>query len=330
MTDRDRRMKRWLDAEGYRDYRLQAATEDASFRRYLRLYAGGETRIVMDAPPAQERCEPFVEIAAKLRDAGLSAPRVDAADFDQGFLLLEDFGDTPYLSVLTAASEAKLYGDALKALALMQTRIDGARFADYDAAMLETEMELFREWFLGGLLGIELDHGQRQLWRDTRQCLLESALSQPRVFVHRDYHSRNLMLLDRGNPGILDFQGAMHGPLCYDLVSLLRDCYIGWPAERVERLALDYLDSARAAGLTDAAPGQFLTWFDRIGAQRQLKAIGIFSRLRLRDGKAGYIADIPRTFAYLRDLAARDASLSSLAALFDGLGLSARVAALAS
>ena len=329
MSDRDRRLERWLDGLGYRGYRLAPASADASFRRYLRLEAGGETRIVMDAPPAQEPCAPFVEIAAKLRAAGLSAPRIDAADLEQGFLLLEDFGDTPYLAALTPATEAALYGDALAALATMQTRIGGEDLPAYDAAMLATECDLFRDWFLLRLLGIDLDAGARALWREARSRLVESALAQPVVFVHRDYHSRNLMVLARGNPGILDFQGAVRGPLCYDLVSLLRDCYIAWPPARVERLALDYLATARAAGLTSTAPAPFLRWFDRMGAQRHLKAIGIFARLKLRDGKDGYIGDIPRTFGYLRAVTERDVGLAALSTLFERVGLGARVARLA-
>ena len=187
-------------------------------------------------------------------------------------------------------------------------------------------MDLFHDWFLGELLAIELDAAQRETWLACRQTLVDNALEQPRVFVHRDYHSRNLMKIARRNPGILDFQDAVNGPITYDLVSLLRDCYIAWPPPRVEALALDYYQAARANGLLEVDGDRFLRWFDLMGVQRHLKAIGIFSRLEIRDGKSGYLKDIPRTLEYVRQACAAHGSLDGLAALVEDFDLARRAA----
>jgi hypothetical protein len=321
MDDRSSQLNRWLAGLGYRDFRLSPASEDASFRRYLRLEAAGQSLIVMDAPPELEPCDQFIKVAGMLRDAGLSAPELLARDLEQGFLLLADFGALDYLSQLHDETEASLYRDALAALLVMQTRIDGGDLPPYDAALLCREMDLFHDWFLGELLGLELDQAQHEAWQSSRQVLVDNALEQPRVFVHRDYHSRNLMKIPRRNPGILDFQDAVHGPVTYDLVSLLRDCYIAWPPARVEALALDYYQAARANGLLEVDSGQFLRWFDLMGAQRHLKAIGIFSRLKIRDRKPGYLKDIPRTLEYLCRVSAAREPLAGLAALVEQLDL---------
>ena len=330
MDDRLPSINRWLEAEGYRDYRLDPASEDASFRRYLRLQADGESLIVMDAPPELEPCDQFVKVAQMLRGAGLNAPEVKSWEQQQGFLLLSDFGSRDYLSELDDNSVAQLYGDALDALLVMQTRIDPADLPPYDDALLYREMGLFHDWFLGELLDIALDSAQQEAWQSAMRKLADNSHAQPQVFVHRDYHSRNLMRLERENPGILDFQDAVRGPVTYDLVSLLRDCYIAWPAERVRQFASHYHAAVRAAGLVDVDAGQFLHWFDLTGIQRHLKAIGIFSRLKIRDGKSGYLGDIPRTFRYLRDVSAARGSMAGLVELIDQLDLDARVAALGS
>ena len=329
MSDRSKQLSSWLEQLGYRDFRLEPASEDASFRSYLRLTAAGESLIVMDAPPEREPCDQFVKVAGKLRGAGLNAPEIKARDMKRGFLLLTDFGSEDYLSRLSPETEASMYADALAALGRMQTQIDASDLPPYDEKLLRTEMSLFHDWFLGRFLGLELDREQQASWRAAQDLLVDNALAQPRVFVHRDYHSRNLMKLERDNPGILDFQDAVIGPVTYDLVSLLRDCYVAWPAARVERLALDYHEFARDAGLVDVDPAQFLAWFDLMGAQRHLKAIGIFARLNLRDGKPGYLRDIPRTLDYLYRVASAHAALAGLAGLIGELELTPRAAALA-
>jgi len=328
MLDRSIQLNQWLEQLGYRDYRLSAASEDASFRSYLRLECGKDSFIVMDAPPQQEPCDQFIAVAHKLRDAGLNAPEIIATNLAEGFLLLTDFGGKDYLSQLDPKTEGALYADALAALLKMQAGIDARDLPDYDEVLLQREMDLFHDWFLVKLLGVELDASQQASWQRVKQALVENALVQPRVFVHRDYHSRNLMKLRRDNPGILDFQDAVHGPVTYDLVSLLRDCYVAWPVARVEQLVLDYYESARDTGLVDVDAARFKRWFDLMGIQRHLKAIGIFSRLNIRDGKPDYLKDIPRTLEYLRQVSAAEAPMARLSALIDQLQLQPRMGAL--
>jgi len=327
MIDRSTQLNRWLDQLGYRDYRLSPASEDASFRSYLRLETDAESLIIMDAPPDREPCDQFIAVAHKLRNAGLNAPEIIAQNPTEGFLVLTDFGGRDYLSQLGPDSEASLYGDALAALLLMQTRIDAADLPPYDATLLNREMDLFHDWFLGKLLGISLDQEQQSIWQSIKQSLIENALAQPQVFVHRDFHSRNLMKLETHNPGILDFQDAVKGPVTYDLVSLLRDCYVNWPQTRVEQLALDYYEIARGNDLIDVEVAQFMRWFNLMGIQRHLKAIGIFSRLKIRDGKAGYLKDIPRTLEYVRQVSADDMSMAGLFSIIEELDLNSRIAA---
>ena len=326
MSDRSTQLNRWLVQLGYQDFRLSPASKDASFRSYLRLETDAESLIIMDAPPDREPCDQFIAVARKLRDAGLSAPEIIAQNPAEGFLVLTDFGGRDYLSQLSPESEASLYGDALAALLLMQTRIDAADLPFYDVTLLNREMDLFHDWFLGKLLGISLDQEQQSIWQSIKQTLIENALAQPQVFVHRDYHSRNLMKLETRNPGILDFQDAVKGPITYDLVSLLRDCYIDWPLARVEQLALDYYEIARANDLLDVDAAQFMHWFNLMGTQRHLKAIGIFSRLKIRDGKPGYLQDIPRTLEYVRQVSADEMSLAGLFAIIEKHGLKSRIA----
>jgi aminoglycoside/choline kinase family phosphotransferase len=291
------------------------ASSDASFRRYFRVRHEGTSHIVMDAPPDKEDCRPFIAVANALCELGLQAPRVLETDLEQGFLLLTDLGSRQYLVELHETSVGYLYSDALDALQRLQ--LGGDPGTDllplYDAALLHREMELFREWFLERHLGLALQDEEHRVLNETFACLCDSALEQPRVWVHRDYHSRNLMVTAQDNPGVLDFQDAVVGPVTYDLVSLLRDCYIAWPRERVESWALDHRDRLQAlgmAGVADAA--RFLRWFDLMGVQRHLKAIGIFARLNSRDGKPGYLRDIPRTLGYVLAVAERYSELDDL------------------
>ena len=328
--DRLQSLKLWLEQQGLHVGELRPASEDASFRRYFRVPdRDGVMRVVMDAPPEREPLDDFIEIDRRLCDAGLSAPQILAIDRRQGFLLMEDFGDEHYLDVLDEQTAPALYGDALEAIRIMQDRVPAKDLPPYDETLLRNEMALFREWFIEGLLGLRLDARQQEYWNQTTDLLVQSALEQPRAFVHRDYHSRNLMRIPprpgRPNPGILDFQDAVLGPVTYDPVSLLRDCYIAWPRARVEAWLLDHLERARGEVLSGIEPRQFLSWFDLMGAQRQLKAIGIFARLKLRDGKPGYLGDIPRTLGYLQELTARDERLGGLQRLIGELQLADRI-----
>jgi hypothetical protein len=243
-------------------------------------------------------------------------------------LLLTDFGNRAYLSVLDSKSEGRLYADALAALLKMQTAIECDDLPVYDEHLLSQEMDLFRDCFLKDLLNIELDQNLLMQWDSIKKSLTQNALGQPQVFVHRDYHSRNLMKLDKHNPGILDFQDAVKGPVTYDLVSLLRDCYIAWPPVRVDQLALDFYKIARVNKLVDVKPAKFLHWFNLMGIQRHLKAIGIFARLKLRDAKDGYLKDIPRTLEYIEQVSAEENSMIGLHTLISELNLKSRVKSL--
>ena len=259
----------------------------------------------MDAPPEKEDCQPFVDIAKVLGQAGLNTPRIIAQDLEQGFLLLSDLGSRLFLGELNDDSVELLYGDALNSLQQLQKiPHNSLPLPNYSADLLQQEMMLFHDWFLKQHLAIELSKEERAVLFDAFETLTESALEQPQVWVHRDYHSRNLMVLDKESPGILDFQDAVIGPVTYDLVSLLRDCYIAWPRERVEAWVTTYYQSCDT-DLGGVSGTQFLRWFDLMGVQRHLKAIGIFARLNIRDGKSGYLGDIPRTLAYVREVCGR-------------------------
>ncbi|MGB5064324.1 MAG: phosphotransferase [Candidatus Competibacter sp.] len=316
MSDREHLLLEWLNTVlPAAPDRMAPASSDASFRRYFRVWYDGQTRIVMDAPPDKEDCRPFVAIGQAMRGLGLNVPEVLAGDLDQGLLLLTDLGNRQYLAELNERSVSGLYDDALAALACLQTGgdPDAPLLPLYDSALLHREMDLFRDWFLERLLGLELCMDERQTLDQTFALLADNALEQPRVWVHRDYHSRNLMVTDPLNPGVLDFQDAVVGAVTYDLVSLLRDCYIAWPREQVERWVLDYRARLRALGMNGLDDtGQFLRWFDLMGVQRHLKAIGIFARLNLRDGKTGYLRDIPRTLSYVLEVASRYTELAGL------------------
>lgn len=306
----------WLSQVlGQNDIKLAPASADASFRRYFRATFNGQQRIVMDAPPTHEDCRPFIQVSAMLAAMGLNVPVVLEKDLEKGFLLLTDLGSLTYLQALAEADNnialaRTLYADAIHSLIVMQScSADLAVLPDYDRTLLMQEMALFRDWYLGKHLQYALSEKENAVLDNAFALLADSALSQPQVMVHRDYHSRNLMFdaaRPAQNPGILDFQDAVVGAVTYDLVSLLRDCYIVWPREQVKQWLEDYYKQARAAAVLDSSIRieQFLVWFDWMGIQRHLKASGIFARLNYRDGKPGYLEDIPRTLNYIIDVAA--------------------------
>ncbi|MEA3149507.1 MAG: N-acetylmuramate 1-kinase [Gammaproteobacteria bacterium] len=297
-------LTRWVvDILGFAQSRIEPASADASFRRYFRVTRGADTYIVMDAPPDKENIAPFVGVARTLAGMGLNVPIVLARDELQGFLLLSDLGSRPYLDELTAQRQVdRLYADALRALVTMQTANDAAarKLPPYDRALLLREMALLPEWFLGKHLGLTLSHGERALLDRSFEVLVQAALEQPTAFVHRDYHSRNLLVCEDANPGILDFQDAVYGPVTYDAVSLLKDCYIAWPPERVHAWVLGYRRQLAAAGFALPGEAPFVRWFDLMGLQRHIKVLGIFARLFYRDGKAAYLKDLPRVLDYTR------------------------------
>ncbi|WP_294947982.1 phosphotransferase [Sulfurivirga sp.] len=273
------------------------ASSDASFRRYFRIEIGERTFIVMDAPPEQEQTEPFVRIAGWLREMGLNAPEVFAWNREEGFVLLSDLGTVDYQQALNEETADALYRDALMALVRMQQAGDGYvdQLSTYDMRLLQEEMALFADWLVERHLSLDTP----DWWPETTAALSESALAQPQVFVHRDYHSRNLMVSDP-NPGLLDFQDAVRGPLTYDAASLLRDCYVRWPAEQVDIWRKQYFDQLVQVGLQRPEDWRgFVRAFDLMGIQRHLKAAGIFARLWHRDGKSRYLADVPNTLRYI-------------------------------
>jgi aminoglycoside/choline kinase family phosphotransferase len=282
---------------------LAPASADASFRRYWRFAYEGRTLIAVDAPPPHEDSARFARLARAFRSAGLNAPEVLAEEHARGFLVVSDLGTTTYLQALTPLNADQLYGDAMASLVRLQRGLATADLPPYDADLLQRELALFRDWLLEALLGLTLSAPEVRILDELAAWLVESALAQPRVAVHRDYHSRNLMVAEHGAPGVLDLQDAVSGPLTYDLVSLLKDCYIAWPRDRVLGWVSSYADQARVSGV--ALPpdeAQLVRWFDLMGAQRHLKAAGIFARLKVRDGRAGYLADLPRTLRYLVEL----------------------------
>ena len=302
-------LTRWVvDTLGFADSRIEPASADASFRRYFRVTRGGDTHIVMDAPPDKEDLVPFVNVARLLAGMGLNVPIVLAREAVQGFLLLSDLGSSQYLDELRADRQVdRLYGDALRALVTLQTADDAAarRLPPYDQALLTREMELMPEWFLNRHLDLTVDAAERAMLRRVFDILACAALAQPQCLVHRDYHSRNLLLCEAANPGILDFQDAVYGPVTYDAVSLLKDCYIAWPRERVRGWVLEHRRLLLAAGFAvDGDADTFCRWFDLMGLQRHIKVLGIFARLFHRDGKPGYLKDLPRVLDYVREAAA--------------------------
>lgn len=319
MPERGALLNDWLTAVlGSSDFALEPASGDASFRRYWRVRSGDASFVTMDAPPGQEDTARFVRLAGLFRDIGLNAPKVHARESEQGFLLLDDLGTRLYLDVLDADNADRLYGDALGALAVIQACGPLEGLPEYDEPLLRRELEIFGEWLIGRHLGLVLSTQQQAGIARAFDVLVRSALDQPRVCVHRDYHSRNLMVTEPPSPGILDFQDAVVGPVTYDLVSLLRDCYIAWPTEQVQSWAWGYFQLAVQSGiLRPEDETRFQRWFDLMGAQRHLKAAGIFARLKERDGKAGYLADIPRTLGYLLEIAPAYPELDALAELIE-------------
>jgi len=300
---------------------LRPASSDASFRRYFRIDGpDGASYIVMDAPPPQEDVRPFLHVAELFGATGVSVPAVIERDIERGFLLLSDLGSTTYLQLLTPDNAHKLYLDAIAALVQIQRHSQPDVLPEYDRALLQRELTLFPEWYVAKHLGVTMSEKQNAALQQVFDILLANNLAQPQVYVHRDYHSRNLMVLADGNPGILDFQDAVYGPITYDLVSLLRDAYVQWDEEIVLDWAIRYWELARKAGLpVNPDIDAFYRDFEFMGLQRHLKVLGIFARLYHRDGKDGYLKDLPLVMEYTRKVAYRYKELAPLVKLLDEL-----------
>lgn len=323
--DRKNQLETWLkEVLPAQAFTLTTASADASFRRYFRVhltnaFKGHQTFITMDAPPPQEDCTPFVNVANLFLAAGLNVPQVLAQDLTNGFLLLTDLGDDTYLSALNPSSAQKLYGDATDALIKLQLASKPNVLPNYDAALLTREMQLFPDWYVAKHLKFELNAEQHTALNHTFEVLNKNILAQGQVYVHRDYHSRNLMVCEN-NPGVLDFQDAVYGAITYDLVSLLKDAYIQWDEEQIIDWAVRYWEKARKSKLpvpTDFS--EFYRDFEWMGAQRHIKVLGIFARLSHRDGKDGYLKDMPLVLLYLRKVCERYVELRPMLRLLDAL-----------
>lgn len=320
--NRDQELQRWLERQLVgQPFALSPASADASFRRYFRVTQTDPVRslIVMDAPPEHEDCRPWLTVAECFREARVHVPEVIAADIEQGFILMSDLGDTTYLQALTPDNAAHLYADALGSLLALQQRSRPGVLPDYTRERLLAEVRLFDQWFVERHKGITLDAAQTTGLHALYDQIITVNLSEPRVFVHRDYHSRNLMHCPgQGNPGIIDFQDAVYGPMSYDLVSLFKDAYIDWEEEFVLDLLIRYWEAARQLELPVPQDfADFLRAYEWMGVQRHLKVLGIFARLHYRDGKNGYLQDMPRVMTHLRKTSARYRELKPLLKLLD-------------
>jgi len=329
MPDQDVRLQQlkvWLDEQLSEHFAVQgwgsippatltAASSDASFRRYFRWSAEGRSFIVMDAPPPQENCKPFVEIAALLKKSSIHVPEILAEDLERGFLLLSDLGNQTYLDVITTGNADSLFADAIEALLAFQQLPMDTVLPHYDQALLHRELQLFPDWYVARELGHDLTSQQQAMWARVSAVLIDSALAQPKVLVHRDFMPRNLML-SSPNPGVLDFQDAVYGPITYDITCLFKDAFLSWPEERVLAWLKGYWIQAREEGLpVHADVEDFLRASDLMGVQRHLKVIGIFARICHRDGKPRYLADVPRFFAYIESVVSRRPELAELGVL---------------
>ena len=308
-------------------FTVTPASADASFRSYWRIRAGEETWVAMDAPPDKENIAPWLDIGARLHAAGLHTPQVHAVDHARGFILMEDLGNRTYLPELNPDTADALYGDALDALLTMQTRVSPYGLPAFDETFLTMELELMPTWFLERHLGYTPSCEEWDVIEPAFRLIIDAARAQPQVFMHRDFHSRNLMIAERDSPGmiapgllspgIIDFQGAVLGPIAYDLASLLRDCYIAWPVEQVDAWVEHYRQRLVDAGATAAGGAQFRRWFDLTGLQRHIKVLGLFCRLNYRDGKAAYLNDLPLVLDYVLSVAKLYPELETFAALIE-------------
>jgi N-acetylmuramate 1-kinase len=319
-VDRKQELEQWLgNVLVKKTFTLSTASADASFRRYFRVHLGDKSLIAMDAPPQQENCQLFVDIAKLFLNCGLHVPEIIAQDLEQGFLLLSDLGDETYSSKLTIDNAQSLYGDASHALIKLQLASKPNVLPNYDAALLMREMQLFPDWYIGKHLGLQLDDAQQEVLQKTFATLIDNILGQAQVYVHRDYHSRNLMVCEN-NPGVLDFQDAVYGAITYDLVSLLKDAYIGWEEAEMMDWVVRYWDAARKADLPVPRDfSEFYRDFEWMGAQRHIKVLGIFARLSHRDGKDGYLKNMPLVMDYLRRVCGRYLELRPMLKLLNTL-----------
>ena len=293
------KIREWLNSTPYKDYKIEVASADASFRKYYRLVGEHDTFLLMDSSLEKSSLEPFIRVTEKLLRVDINAPKILEQNLKEGFLIIEDFGNTHYLNVLNHDNFKTLYSKSIDTIITMQ-KTDITGLPAYDKAFLHSEMDLMQEWYFKKLLKKNLSKDHIEILKNTLEKISDVVLSQPQgVFVHRDFHSRNIMLTSEDEIGVIDYQDAMHGAITYDLVSLLKDCYIEFDREEIIKLVLEFRDKS---GLK-TSDGEFIKWFDFMGMQRHIKVLGIFSRLYIRDEKNGYLKDIPLTLQYLFDTA---------------------------
>lgn len=303
------KIQEWLTKTPYKDYKLTVASADASFRKYYRLTLDEKTVLLMDSSLEKDSLAPFLDVTQRLLKLKIKAPKILEKNIEDGFLIIEDFGNTHYLNILDETNFEKLYLDAIDVIVEMQ-KADVKDLPLYDRAFLHFEMDLMQEWYIEKFHRITLDENQKEILENSLKLISNVVLSQPQnVFVHRDFHSRNILLTPQNELGIIDYQDAMNGAITYDLVSLLKDCYIEFEREKIEKLALKFRDKL-ALDISDA---EFIKWFDFMGLQRHIKVLGVFSRLYLRDGKNGYLNDIPLVLKYVTQTALRYKETKNLA-----------------
>ncbi|QOY52089.1 aminoglycoside phosphotransferase family protein [Candidatus Sulfurimonas baltica] len=303
------KIKEWLSTSKYKNHKLEIASADASFRKYYRLSKDNESVLLMDSSLEKESLKPFLDVTQRLLHVGVNAPEILEQNLEDGFLIIKDFGNTHYLNVLNQENFKTLYSNAIETIITMQ-KADTSGLPIYDKAFLHVEMDLMQDWYLEKLLHVELSISQKELIATTLNVISNIVLEQPQgVFVHRDFHSRNIMITDDNKIGVIDYQDAMSGAVTYDLVSLLKDCYIAYKREEIEGLALEFRDKKNL----DVDDKTFIKWFDFMGLQRHIKVLGIFSRLYLRDSKDGYLKDIPLTLKYVIETADRYSETKELA-----------------
>ena len=295
------KIKSWLSSTSYKDYSVEIASADASFRKYYRLRNDDKTFLLMDSSLERDSLKPFMDVTKRLLDAGVNAPKILEQNLDDGFLIIEDFGNIHYLNVLDESNYKELYRDAMDVIVDMQ-KADAKGLPIYDKAFLHLEMDYMQEWYLQKQLNLTLTQEQKKFIQNTLNIISDEVLKQPQnIFVHRDFHSRNIMLANDNKVGVIDYQDAMSGAITYDLVSLLKDCYIEFERCEIEKLVLEFRDKV----MPEASDEEFIRYFDFMGLQRHIKVLGIFSRLYFRDGKDGYLKDIPLTLKYVLGTAKR-------------------------
>ena len=321
-SDRQQKLRAWLGENSYEKTSIADLSGDASFRKYFRVKKNNLSYVVMDCPPDKENLNSFISVTEKLRDAKVNVPELFECDKESGFLVLSDLGDDLYSRKLNSETVYCLYTDALEAIVKIQTKTDLSELESFDG-LYQEENNLFIDWFLGNHLEINLDDKYLNSINTEFNKLNTTLKEIPKTFVHRDFHSRNLIVTDTNNPGVIDYQDAVIGPVTYDIVSLLKDCYVTWDDGLIDDMLESFFNRIKSSKINNIS--DFRYWFDMTGLQRHIKAIGIFSRLNYRDSKDNYLKDIPRTYSYIKKILKKYKDLSIMDEIFSSLDLSSKI-----